>query len=114
MVGTGEAVIVGFSPSRERIVGHSFRRNSLAEDFVGGEVNYVVAPGWRDVDMDLQNLKLTADKESMKRLALTQLRLVRERERAGAAAGGRLIYAEVRLDSMTIEPIMDFPARQSA
>jgi hypothetical protein len=111
-VGTGEAVIVGFSPSRSRIVGYGFRRNTLAEDFAGGETNYLVAPGWHDVDFDVQNLKLTADKESMKKLALTQLRLVRERELAGVAAGGRLIYAEVRCGAMIIETVMDFPERR--
>jgi hypothetical protein len=111
-VGIGEAVIVGFSPSRGRIVGHQFRRNSLSEDFAGGEISsYLVAPGWRDVNFELQTLKLSADKESMKALALKQLRLVRERERAGTATGGRLIYAEVRRDAMTIETIMDFPER---
>lgn len=110
-IGSGEAVLVGFSPARSRIVGYGFKRNSLAEDFTGGETSFYIAPSWRDVDFDVQNLKLTADKESMKELALKQLHLVRERERAGATAGGRLIYAEVRRDSMTIETVMDFPAR---
>ncbi|MFA6312334.1 MAG: hypothetical protein WC681_12705 [Sterolibacterium sp.] len=111
--GCGEVVIVGYSPARARIVGHHFRRQTLAEGFIANNnITHFVAPSWADADLNLQNVSVPPSKEYIKTLALAQLRLTRERETAGIATGGRLIYAEIRQSGMTIEPVMDFPARQ--
>lgn len=110
--GYGEAILVGFSPAAGRIVGHHFRRVTLDGGFATTKnVSYFSAPAWDDVDLGLSGLHSQPSKEGVKVLALTQMRLVRERHTSGEATGGRLIYAEVRRDSMTIETVMDFPAR---
>lgn len=110
--GCAEAIIIGFSPAMSGIVAHHFRRETLAHGFVTtNNIGYLVAPGWTDVDLNLQSLRAQPSKEGMKALALTQLRLMREREKVGLAAGGRLIFAEIKQSGMTIESVLDFPAR---
>lgn len=113
--GYGEAILVGFSPTVGRIVGHHFRRQTLDSGFVTtNNVSYFSAPAWNDVDLALPSLHNQPSREGLKELALAQMRLVRERNTPGEAAGGRLIYAEIRRDSMTVEAIMDFPARPTS
>lgn len=110
--GCGEAILVGFSPAAGRIAGHHFRRVTLDGGFVTTKnVSYFSAPAWDDVDLELPSVRGDPGKEGMKALALAQLKLVRERHTPGEATGGRLIRAEVRRDTMTIETIMDFPGR---
>lgn len=111
--GCGEAILVGFSPAAGRIVGHHFRRVTLDSGFVtNSRTRYFSAPAWSDVDFDLPAISANVTRENMKALALEQSRLARERDTVGeATGGGRLIYAEVRRDTMIIETIMDFPAR---
>lgn len=111
--GCGEAILIGFSPAAGRIVGHHYRRITLDGGFVtNARARYFSAPAWSDIDFDLPAISANVTKENMKALALEQSRLARERDTTGeATGGGRLIYAEVRRDSMTIETVMDFPAR---
>lgn len=111
--GCGEAMLIGFSPVAGRIVGHLFRRITLDDGFVThSHARYLSSPAWSDVDFDLPAISANVTRENMKALALEQSRLARARDTAGVATGGgRLIYAEVRRDCMTIETIMDFPER---
>lgn len=111
--GCGEAILVGFSPAEDRIVGHHFRRIALDGGFVtNSHARYFSSPAWSDVDFNLPAISANVTRENMKTLALERSRLARARDTVGVATGGgRLIYAEVRRDSMTIETVMDFPAR---
>lgn len=110
--GCGEVILVGFSHAMDRFVVHHFRRDTLEQGFaIKSNVEYVVSPGWADVDFDLPSIHSHPSKEGMKTLALKQFNLVRERGQEGIATGGRLIFAEIRQSGMTIESVLDFPVR---
>lgn len=111
-LGCAEVVLVGFSPKMGRIVGHFFKRETLTTGFVTtSDFGCYVAPHWGGNELSCQQLGILENKAGMETLALTQSRLVREREPAGAAAGGRFVVAEIRRSDMTIESVCDFPAR---
>lgn len=112
--GCGEAIIVGFSPAMSRVVGHHFTRKTLDHGFVEtNNIRYFSAPAWDGINLNLQDIHTQPSKENMKSLALSQLCLMREREKDGLATGGRLIFAEVRQSGMTIESVLDFPTRST-
>lgn len=113
--GCGEMVIVGFSPERSRIVGHHFRRETLDRGFV--TTNNIIqfsAPSWEGVDLGLQKLAPCPSRQDIEALMLAQLREWRAREKEVNAAGGRIIYSEVRRGGITIEHLQGLPPRDAA
>lgn len=110
LVGCAEVIIVGFSPAMDRIVLHSFKRETLAGDFVttNNVGSYSIGPYWADIGLNIDALRLKPNGEGLETLALAQVQLMRVREPA-AAAGGRLILAEIRRGSMTIRTVCDLP-----
>lgn len=112
--GCGDVALVGFSPSRGRVVAHHFIRATLSSEPVANtNIVQFVAPSWPDVDLGLDALRADPSREGMKALALAQVRLCRDREKPGMAAGGRLIYAEVSRDGIRVETLLAFPVRHS-
>lgn len=114
-MGCAEVIIVGFSPALGRIVLHHFSRDAITDVFVkhNNVVSYAAAPFFPDIGLDIEALRRWPNGEGLEVLALSQVSLMRERH-PGASAGGRLILAEIRRDSITIETACAFPGRAHA
>lgn len=102
-------VLVGYSESAGRMVGHVFDRRADCQEIkaASGFQNFI-AP---DVAADqLGSLHIAADKPGMAILASHQCQLIRDKE-PNMPAGGRFFIAEVRRHSIHIEQAMEFPPR---
>lgn len=104
-------VLVGYSPSAGRMVGHVFdKRTGEQEITVLNDEKCAIGPFW-GID-DIKALNLNGDKASMVKLAHDQFRLLGEREEGWRqAGGGRFLIAEVRQGSINIEEAFRFPSR---
>lgn len=111
-VASAEVVAVGFSRARGRIVLNFFKSESLDVGFVAytNITGTFSAPSVTDPELDIEHLRRLPGGEGLKTLGLAQVRMLRERE-PQAAAGGRLILAEIRQDGMKIGPVCEIPAR---
>lgn len=102
-------VLVGYSESAERMIGHAFERKTE-----GGEIQVLndfpqfFAPFWSREDLPAG---IRADKDGMIALAKSQCQLARERGPDDFPAGGRFFIAEVRRHSILIEQAFEFPPR---
>lgn len=91
-------VLVGWSPRAGRIVGVEWTQETSARGFVADDINpHYIAPWNRSIEPFAD----PTTPETMMQLARKQVRLMRERA-PGAAAGGKLILAELTRDAMTI------------
>lgn len=107
-----DAVVVGYSPVEQGIVGYLFTSgassNDIRVDRIQTGASYR-APNFGAKDM-LSEFEL--DRTGMILNARNQNRLSRERS-PGFAAGGRFYIAEMRKEGIKIDMAFDFPPRNS-
>lgn len=95
-------VLVGYSAKAGRMVGHVFMSAPGDQGVqISRDVPQAISPFWGQED--IARLKIVADKDGMKALALDQCRLVRERGPKDFPAGGRFLIAEIRKGSISVE-----------
>lgn len=108
-VPAADFVLVGYSESAERMIGHAFSRRPDSEEIqVTNDFPQFFAPLWTREDLPEG---IRADKPGMIAVAQSQCQLARERGPDGFPAGGRYFIAEVRRHSILIEQAFEFPPR---
>ncbi|MCY1309024.1 hypothetical protein D9M70_590790 [compost metagenome] len=103
-------VMVGYSESAGRMMGHAFQRMAGSDDVQSArDFPQSLAPFWAREDLPSG---IRADRQGMIALAKHQCRLARERGPSDFPAGGDFFIAEVRRNSISIQKAFEFPARQ--
>lgn len=99
-----EAVLVGWSPSRDRVVGYAFVRRDRQTGFIKTEIDDRVLCPWEHSWGDY--IEYT-NADEMGKCAQDQCRGLKRLESipGEGAAGGRFIVAEVTRDGMTIRTV---------
>jgi hypothetical protein len=105
-----EMIIAGYSKKAGKVSIHIFRCKGIGEDIEAHlDVNNAICPG--DLGISLEGI--TASKEGLQKLTERQVKAIRENH-PDAAAGGRLLIAEVRAQSVLVETVGELFSSQAA